>query len=129
MIKTMKIHDSTNKKAIGKFKNESINQITEFVGLRAKLYAHSVDMCNKKHLKCKGVKKCVAKKELNIDKYRNVLFNRSSTSITQNGIRSYGHQIYTESVTKTALSAHDDKVFIQNDNIHTYNFGHWRTRQ
>ncbi len=123
------LYDPTNKKVIGKFKNESIEQITEFVGLRAKLYAYSVDGCNKKHLKCKGVKKGVAKKELSIDKYRNVLFSRSTESISQNGIRSYGHQIYTEQTTKTALSACDDKVFIRDDNVHTYNFGHYATRQ
>ena len=51
------LHDETNKKVIGKFKNESIKQITEFVGLRAKLYAYSVEDDEEKHLKCKGVKK------------------------------------------------------------------------
>ncbi len=99
------------------------------VGLRAKWYAYSVDGCSKKHLKCKGLKKGVAKKELSIDKYRNVLFSRSTESISQNGIRSYGHQIYTEQTTKTALSACDDKVFIRDDNVHTYNFGHYATRR
>jgi len=35
--KSHDLYDPTNKKVIGKFKNESIQQITEFVGLRAKL--------------------------------------------------------------------------------------------
>jgi hypothetical protein len=123
------LFDPTNKKVIGKFKNESIDQITEFVGLRAKLYAFSVDKTSKKHLKCKGVKKGVAKRELNIDMYRSVLYSRGSKSVSQCGIRSYRHQLYTECVTKVALSAKDDKVFLCDDNIHTYNFGHYRTRQ
>jgi hypothetical protein len=122
------LHDPTNKKVIGKFKNESINQITEFVGLRAKLYAYFVDQCAKKHLKAKGVKKCVAKNELNIQMYKDVLFNKTTKSVKQNGIRSYGHQLYTESVTKVALSGRDDKVYICDDDINTYNFGHYKTK-
>jgi hypothetical protein len=37
------LYDPTNKKVIGKFKNESIEQITQFVGLRSKLYSFTVD--------------------------------------------------------------------------------------
>jgi hypothetical protein len=122
------LHDKTNKKVIGKFKNESISQITEFIGLRAKLYAFSVDQCNKKHLKCKGVKKCVAKQDLSLEMYRDVLYSRESKPITQNTIRSYAHQLYTETVTKTALSAKDDKVFICDDNINTFCHGHYKTK-
>jgi len=127
--KDHELYDPTNKKVIGKFKNESISQITEFVGLRAKLYAYSVDGDDKKHIKCKGVKNCVVKKELNIERYRNCLFSRKSDKVNQNGIRSYGHQIYTETINKTALSALDDKVFICDDNINTYNLGHKKTKE
>jgi hypothetical protein len=41
------LYDPTNKKVIGKFKNKSIKQITEFIGLRAKLYSYSVDKDDK----------------------------------------------------------------------------------
>ena len=37
------LYDETNKKVIGKFKNESIKQIIKFVGLRSKLYAYLTD--------------------------------------------------------------------------------------
>lgn len=127
--KNSELYDPKNNKVIGKFKNESVVPITEFVGLRAKLYAYSVDNDDHKHLKCKGVKKNVVQKDLNIDKYRNVLFNRVTENIKQNGIRSYSHQIYTEETSKTALSYCDDKVHICDDNIHTYNFGHYKTRK
>ena len=126
--KDSEFYDPTNVKVIGKFKNESIEQITEFVGLRAKLYAYSVDKCSKKHIACKGIKTSVAKRDLNVDMYRSVLFNRDKVNVTQNGIRSYGHQIYTESVNKCALSGNDDKVFICDDNVNTYNFGHYKTK-
>ena len=72
------------------------------------------------------MKSCVVKKELNINLYRDVLFSRKSFQVSQNGIRSYKHQLYTETVKKIALSATDDKLYIHNDNIRTRNFGHWR---
>jgi len=35
--KDNELYDPTNKKVIGKFIKESVNQVTEFVGLRSKL--------------------------------------------------------------------------------------------
>ena len=134
--KNHELYDPTNKKVINKFKNESVKQITEFAALRAKCYAYRCDgdddKVNEKpnlikHLTCKGIKKCVVKKNLNIDLYKNVLFTRESKTIEQNGIRSYKHQLYTETVSKIGLSCNDDKLWIHNKNIKTRNFGHWRT--
>jgi hypothetical protein len=119
------LYDGTNNKVIGKFKNESVVPITEFAANRAKSYAYTVDGDNSKHLKCKGVKKSVSKKTLDIEMYKDVLFNRCTKSVKQNGIRSVGHQLYTETITKTALSGNDDKVFICDDNVNTRNFGHY----
>jgi hypothetical protein len=139
------LYNPKNKKVAGVFKNESpASQITEIVCLRAKLYAYETEK-DSKHIKCtgnkcthdrnkckvskcKGIKKCVVNKDLNIDLYRDVLFNRSTHNVNQNGIRSYGHELFTETINKTALSATDDKVFICDNNIHTYNFGHYKTK-
>ena len=66
-------------------------------------------------------------KYLNLNMYKDVLFSRASHEITQNGIRSYKHQLYTETVSKIGLSCNDDKLWIHNKNIKTRNFGHWRT--
>ena len=126
--KDSELYDPTNKKVIGKFKNESIKQITEFVGLRAKLYAYTVDEEKKDHLKCKGIKKNVVKKELDLERYKECLFSRKPYNVNQNAIRSYKHQLYTETINKTCLSARDDKTFICNNNIDTYNFGHYKTK-
>jgi hypothetical protein len=113
-----------NKKVIGKFKNEtSEKQIIEFIGLRPKLYSLKTDDGKEKKT-CKGVKKYVVKNKINIDDYRNTLYTHENKEITQNGIRSYGHEIYTESVNKVALSCYDDKIFINDDNISCYSFGH-----
>ena len=51
--KDSEFYCKTNAKVVGKFKNESVAQITEFVGLRSKLYAYSVDGSNKKNIRCK----------------------------------------------------------------------------
>jgi hypothetical protein len=121
------LHDPTNSKVEGVFKNESIKQIKRFAGSRAKLYAYEVLGDSNKHLRCKGVKTSVANKELNIEKYIDVIFNRKKVSVVQNGIRSYKHELFTESVQKVALSGNDDKVYICDNNINTYNFGHYKT--
>ena len=55
------------------------------------------------------------------------MFSRESKTIEQNGIRSYKHQLYTETVNKIGLSCNDDKLWIHNKNIKTRNFDHWRT--
>jgi hypothetical protein len=126
------MYDPTNIKVIGKFKNETKGiQITEFVGLRSKVYAYTTDAKVDKeleHKKCKGVKKSVVKKDLTVDLYKEALFNRTAKEIKQNTFRSHSHVIFTEEITKIALSAYDDKCYIQDNNIDTYTFGHYKTK-
>ena len=47
--KSHELYDGANKKVINKFKNESIEQIVEFVGLRPKCYAFSNEQVNTKN--------------------------------------------------------------------------------
>jgi hypothetical protein len=54
---------------------------------------------------------------------------RESKKVNQNGIRSYNHEIFTETQNKTALSACDDKVYICDNNVDTFNFGHYKIRK
>ena len=61
---------------------------------------------------------------INFDMYKDTLFNRQTETFEQNGIRSYQHNLYTETTIKTGLSYADDKIFIQDDNINCYSFGH-----
>ena len=124
--KDHELYDATNAKVIGKFKNESVKQITEFIGLRSKLYSYAVDKDSHSHNRCKGVKRNVVENELTIKDYKHTLETRESKKVTQNNIRSYGHQLFTEKQEKIALSAKDDKVYICDDNIHTYSFGHYK---
>ena len=64
-----------NKKVIGLMKDELGGDImAEFVALRPKLYSfRRLDGAEDK--KCKGIKKCVVKKTLSFDDYKNCLFN------------------------------------------------------
>ena len=63
-----------NKKVIGLMKDELGGTImTEFVSLRPKLYSYKkIDGSEDK--KCKGIKKCVVKKTLTFEDYKNCLF-------------------------------------------------------
>ena len=120
------IETGVNKKVIGMFKDEVCGgQITEFVGLRAKLYAYKMDSGGQEK-KCKGVKKGVVKKCISFDDYKKCLFSQETQMRQMNVIRSHNHEIYTETVNKVALSYLDDKRIIKNDGIHTYAYGHYK---
>jgi len=131
-----------NKKVLGMFKDEANSkQISEFVGLRAKQYAYrmhtvrptgdlSTKGCvDKEHKKCKGIKKKVVENNITFDDYKKCLFNRTKQYEKMNVIRSRGHEIYTETLNKIALSANDDKRIIMDDCIHTLAYGHFRAER
>ena len=117
------IDKKINKKVIGLMKDEtSGKEVTEFVGLRAKLYAYKTDECVEK--KCKGVKKSVVKDTISFEDYKDCLFTGKSQMRKMNVLRSEGHQIYAETVNKVALSAEDDKRIVLEDKIHTNAHGY-----
>jgi ribosomal protein L31E len=130
--KNHEMYDDINDKVIGKFKDEaiddSVSYIKEFVGLRSKLYSYSIELDNKinEEHKCKGIKKSVISKDLSTALYKEILFNRQNYKVNQNGFRSHKHQIFTEQISKIALSANDDKCFITNNNVITYTHGHYK---
>jgi hypothetical protein len=126
--KNHELYDNTNNKALHKFKNESPTPIKEFIGLRSKLYTFINEDDNKAYNKCKGVKKCVAKNIL-LDDYRSTLYSRKNMFIKQNCIRSYEHQLFTETISKIALSCNDDKVFILDNNVNTNSIGHFMNKK
>lgn len=135
--KSHPLYNPTNKKVIGKFKDESVDgsvtHITEFVGLRSKLYSYTTEEAGtnniEEHHKCKGVKKAVINNEMTTELYKSTLFSRQQYKVKQSGFRSYKHQLYTEEIPKVALSGNDDKVYICDNNITTYTIGHYRTRK
>ena len=118
-----------NKKIIGLMKDEACGMaITEFVGLRSKLYAYKMNS-GKEDKKCEGVKKGVVKKEITLEDYKKCLFTKKEQERTMNAIRSRKHNIHTESITKSALSANDDKRIILEDGINTLAIGHYKIKK
>ncbi len=77
--------------------------------------------------KCKGVKEYVIKKHITIEDYKECLFTKKPQFRTMSTIRSRRHNIGTERINKTALSANDDKRIISEDGIHTLAIGHKAT--
>ena len=115
-----------NTKKIGLMKDELNGKImTEFVALRAKLYAYKT-LENKEDKKCKGIKKCVVKKTLTFDDYKKCLNNGKNVYRSQMLFQNKDHEIYTTNVNKTALNRDDDKRLVQEDQISTLARGHLR---
>ena len=115
-----------NKKVLGVFKDEVKGKvIDEFVGLRAKLYSYRM-FEGKQSKKCKGVKKSVVKNSITHADYKTCLFTRKEQLRKINVIRSYKHEVYTETVYKIALSPSDDKRYILEDQTHTLALGHYK---
>ena len=112
--------------------------MAKFVGLRAKTYMYLMDD-NSEDKKAKSTKKCVIKRKLKFENYKNCLeethleneinhleknkididfikenhkeFIRNNKSILkiQQRFKSERHNVFTEEFNKTALSSNDDK--------------------
>ena len=114
-----------NKKVIGLMKDELSGGIMkEFIALRPKMYSYIGDRSELK--KCKGIKKCVIKREIKFEDYKRCLFEGIDIYKSQLLFRSDKHEIKTMEVNKLALSSQDDKR-IPIDLISTYAMGHYNT--
>ena len=118
--------DKTNKKVIGKFKDETAGvPICEFVGLRSKMYSYIKD--NEKGGKtAKGIKKNVIKNNITHENYRDTLFNNKQMHHKMKTIRSENHQLGSYEINKVSLSCFDDKRYIHDDGITSYAYGHFK---
>ncbi|XP_059225632.1 uncharacterized protein LOC106094284 [Stomoxys calcitrans] len=114
-----------NKKVLGMMKDENCGKImTEFVGLRSKMYAINVE--NSKQIKkSKGVKKAILKR-YTIDTYRQVLMEKRKLYADMLTFRSHKHEVYTQSINKVTLCGDDDKRYIAPNGIDTYAWGHYK---
>ena len=117
--------DNTNKKVIGKFKDEAAGMpITEFVGLRSKMYSYIKD--NRTGGKtAKGIKKIVIKKNITHENYKETLFNNKQMCHIMKTIRSQNHELGSYEINKVSLSYFDDKRYILEDGINSYAYGHY----
>ena len=126
--KRSKFFDDTNKKLIGKFKDETQGiPITEFIGLRSKMYSYLKD---NKHVgkTAKGIKKSVIKQDISHENYKETLFGNKQTYHTMKTIRSDKHQLGSYEINKVSLSCFDDKRYILNDSVTSLAYGHYKIK-
>ena len=113
-----------NKKVIGLMKDELGGKIiTEFVTLRPKTYLYLINDCNEDK-KAKGTKKCVMKRMIKFNDYKNCLLKDEVILKSQQRFISKKYDVYTENINKIALSNNDDKRIVSSDKITSYPYGY-----
>ena len=119
---------NTNKKIIGKFKDEACGiPITEFVGLKSKMYSYIKD--NEKGEKtAKGIKKNIIKNNIKHEDYKRTLINEEQMRHKMKTIRSNKHQVRSYEINKISLSCFDDKRYIHDNGTSSYAYGHYKIR-
>ena len=113
-----------NKKVIGLMKDELEGKIiTEFVTLRPKTYSHLTGDC-KEDKKTKGTKKCLIKRMIKFNDYKNCLLKDEVVLKSQQRFISKKHDVYTQNINKITLSNNDDKRIVSSDKITSYPYGY-----
>ena len=77
----------------------------------------------KEHKKAKGTNKCVIKRELIFENFKNYLFNDEIILNSEQRFKSGNHKVYTEEVNKITLNSNDYKRLQTFDKITTYPYG------
>ena len=112
-----------NKKVIGMFKDELGGKIMkEFCALRTKSYAYLMDDDNEKK-KANGTKKCIIKRRIMLENYKDSSFNKNTILRSQLTFKSNLHNVYTEEVNKIVLNSNDDKRLQTFERVTTYQYG------
>ena len=136
-----------NEKVIGLMKNELGGQIMkEFAGLREKTYSYLKENSNE-NKKANGKKKCVIKRKLKFQDYKNCLRATQIENIKnylekkeidvdclkedknkrilkkQQRFKSERHNVFTEEINKIGLSSNDDKRIQSINSIETHAHG------
>ena len=119
-------------KVIGLMKDEVGGEImTEFVTLKPKMYSYKAGSAEStagwdEVKKCKGKKKCVVRKTISFEDYKNCLLSGEASFRSQLMFRSSKHEVRTLEGNKLALSRDDDKCITING-INSLARGHHRT--
>ena len=96
--------------------------MTEFVTLRPKMYSYKTGSAEYK--KCKGIKKCIVRKTISFEDYKECLFGGVSSYRSQLMFRSMRHEVVTLEVNKLELNRDDDKKITVNG-INSLARGHY----
>ena len=73
--------------------------------------------------KAKRTKKCLTKRKLMFENFKDCLFNGEFILKSQQRFKSDHHKVYTEEVNKIPLSSNDDKRLQTFNRIETYPYG------
>ena len=111
------------KKVPGLLKDELGGKImTESVALRPKTYSYLLHDGNT-DIKAKGTKKCVIKRILKFNDYKNFLLNSEVILKSQQRFKSEAHNVYTEEINKISLNSNDGKRLQTFDRITSNTYG------
>ena len=112
-----------NKKVIRLMKDKLGGKImTEYVALRPKTYSYLMDD-GESDQKAKGTKKCVIRRTLKFNDYKDCLLNNETILKSQQRFNSERHDVYSEENSKIALSSNDNKRLQTFDRITSYPYG------
>ena len=73
--------------------------------------------------KAEGTNKCVIKRRFKFNDYKDCLLNNEIILKSQQRFKSEAHNVYTEELSKIALSSNDDKRLQTFDRITSYPYG------
>ena len=126
------MRDRTNAKVLGKFKDEKNGLlIKEVLAVNPKVYSlihQHYDEEGKYHenfntKKLKGLSKVVVKKNLKHEDYNSVLTTDQPIARNTTSLRSFNHNVYTYTRTKTALTSWYDRM-VMLDSVNCEPFGY-----
>ena len=124
--KNHKCYDATNKKVLGKFKDECEGKkMTGFIGLRPKCYAFKIHGDDEEYKKCKGTAKNTVKRKIEYDDYNQVLETNEVIHRSFNSIRSKNHKIFSINTTKVSLNSYENKRY-WTTSVHSLAYGHYK---
>ena len=117
--KDSRFFNETNKKVIGKMKDEFGGIIvSEFVGLKSKIYSiKKID--GKEHNTAEGVSIATE-----FGNFNDILFNKIIIRHIMRRIQTKKHKLGTYKIDKTSLSCFDDKRYVLDDGIYTLSYFH-----
>ena len=90
------------------------------------MYAYKTGSAELK--KCKGIKKCIVRKTISFEDYKDCLFGRGFSYRSQLMSRSLRHEVKTLEVNKLALSRDDDERITVNG-INSLARGHYNVKK
>ena len=119
---------NVNKKIIGKFMDEACGiLITEFIGLKSKMYSYVKDN-EKGGRTAKGIKKNVIKNNIKHKDYKSTLINNEQMHHKMKTIGSQRHLLGSYEINKVSLSCLDDKCYIHDNGTSSYAYGHYKIK-